>query len=327
MRGTSKIIRGLLLGMGLALAGVQGAQAEIKVGVSDWPGWVAWYVAQEKGFFKKHGADVQLVWFPNYTDSIQALSSGRLDANSQALSDSLAPFAKNLPLKVVLVNDNSAGNDAILARPAIKSIKDLKGKAVALEQYTLSHFLLLQALAKNGMNASDVRIVNMGAGDAAAAFMAGRVDAAAVWNPWVNRIQSSGKGHAIFTSRDIPGLIPDLLVAQQKSIAAHRQDYVGMIRAWFDAVQFIQTQPQAAAKIMAPKVKLPPEEYVKFLSGTRFFDAKLNQQALSPGNTPISLYYSGPVISRFLISQKLLQKVPDMKVHIDTSLYNAAVAK
>ena len=46
------------------------------MGVSDWPGWVAWYVAEEKGFFKKHGADVELVWFPNYTDSISALSAG-----------------------------------------------------------------------------------------------------------------------------------------------------------------------------------------------------------------------------------------------------------
>jgi hypothetical protein len=41
------------------------AVAEVKVGVSDWPGWVAWYVAEQKGFFKKHGADVKLVWFAN----------------------------------------------------------------------------------------------------------------------------------------------------------------------------------------------------------------------------------------------------------------------
>ena len=58
------------------------AAAEVKVGVSDWPGWVAWYVAEQKGFFKKNGADVKLVWFANYTDSIGALSSGQLDANS-----------------------------------------------------------------------------------------------------------------------------------------------------------------------------------------------------------------------------------------------------
>jgi thiazole synthase ThiGH ThiG subunit len=39
------------------------------------------------------GAEVELVWFPNYTDSIQALSAGQLDANSQTWSDTLAPLA------------------------------------------------------------------------------------------------------------------------------------------------------------------------------------------------------------------------------------------
>ena len=61
------------LGLGLALIGASApALAEVKVGVSDWPGWVAWYVAEQKGFFKKHKADVKLVWFANYTDSISA---------------------------------------------------------------------------------------------------------------------------------------------------------------------------------------------------------------------------------------------------------------
>src|SRR3990167_2615927 len=43
----------------MALAAPLPAAAEVKVGVSDWPGWVAWYVAEQKGFFKKHGADVK----------------------------------------------------------------------------------------------------------------------------------------------------------------------------------------------------------------------------------------------------------------------------
>ncbi len=93
----------------LALTAPFPVQAEVKVGVSDWPGWVAWYVAEQKGFFKKHGADVKLVWFANYTDSISALSSGQLDANSQTWSDTMGPLAKGLPLKTILVNDNSGG--------------------------------------------------------------------------------------------------------------------------------------------------------------------------------------------------------------------------
>ncbi len=109
--------------------------------------------------------------------------------------------------------------------PKIKNFADLKGKTIALEQYSISHFVLVNALEKkHGMTLKDVKVTNLAAGDAAAAFMAGRVDAAVVWNPWVNTIQTSGKGHALFTSRDMPGLIPDLLVAQDKAIQTKRKD-------------------------------------------------------------------------------------------------------
>ena len=101
----------------LVTAAPRPALAEVKVGVSDWTGWVAWYVAEQKGFFKKYGADVKLVWFANYTDSISALSTGQLDANSQTWSDTLGPLSKGIGLKVVLVNDNSDGNDALMVGP------------------------------------------------------------------------------------------------------------------------------------------------------------------------------------------------------------------
>ena len=132
-------IRLLLLAMlASGLLHSAGAEAAIKVGVSDWTGWVAWYVAQDQGYFRKYGADVKLVWFANYSDSIAALSTGQLDANSQTWSDTLGPLAKGLPLKVVLVNDNSAGNDALLVGPRIRTFAELRGHKVALEQYSIS---------------------------------------------------------------------------------------------------------------------------------------------------------------------------------------------
>lgn len=225
-RVTSGLVAGVLAASGLLAA--LPARAEVKVGVSDWPGWVAWYVAEKKGFFKKHGADVKLVWFPNYTDSISAPSAGQLDANAQTWSDTMGPLAKGVPVKAILVNDNSAGNDALVVGPKIRSFADLKGKSVALEQYSVSHFVLVNALAKNGLKASDVKIVNLSAGDAAAAFLGGRVEAAVVWNPWIHQIETSGKGRALFTSKDLPGLIPDLLVAQDKAIAGKRKHLVGL---------------------------------------------------------------------------------------------------
>ena len=303
----------------VVLAAPLPAHAEVKVGVSDWPGWVAWYVAEQKGFFKKHGASVKLVWFANYTDSIAALSSGQLDANAQTWSDTMGPLAKGLPLKTILVNDNSAGNDAVVASPKIKSIKDLKGKSVALEQFSVSHFVLATALAKNGMKPADVKIVNLSAGDAAAAFMAGRVDAAVVWNPWIHQIEASGKGKALFTSKDMPGLIPDLLVAQDKAIKGKRKELVGMIQAWFDTVKFINDQPDEAAKIMSKVVSLKPDEYKVFLPGTKFFDAAANQAAMG-SKDPQSLVMVAPSIASFLLEHKLIDGKPDAAKGIDASL-------
>lgn len=300
------------------------ALAEVKVGVSDWPGWVAWYVAEQKGYFKKYGADVKLVWFANYTDSISALSSGQLDANSQTWSDTLGPLAKGLPLKAVLVNDNSAGNDALMVTPKIKSFADLKGKSVALEQFSVSHFVLATALAKNGMKPADVKIVNLSAGDAAAAFLSGRVDAAVVWNPWVAQIQQTGKGRALFTSKDMPGLIPDLLVAQEKAVKDKRKDLVGMAKAWFEAEKFIAANPAEASKIMAKVVSMKPDEYKVFLPGTKFFDAAANTAAFD-AKQPLSLVAVAPSIAGFLTEHKLIEGTPDAAKGVDPSILQDAL--
>jgi NitT/TauT family transport system substrate-binding protein len=316
-----------LLGLAvLGLLSARSANAEIKVGVSDWTGWVAWYVAEQQGYFRKYGADVKLVWFANYTDSISALSTGQLDANSQTWSDTLGPLGKGLPLKVVLVNDNSAGNDAIMAGPKIRTVSDLKGKTIALEQYSVSHFVLFTALARNGLAPKDVKVVNLPAGDAAAAFISGRVDAAVLWNPWISQIQKSGKGHALFTSADMPGLIPDLLVAQDKALQSKRKDFVGMVRAWFDVVAFIHDKPVEATRIMAKVVGMKPEDYQVFLPGTRFFDAQTNRKALDAG-APDGLVSVAPKIADFLLSNKLIDGRPEVRKAIDSTLLEAALAK
>lgn len=301
------------------------ARAEIKVGVSDWTGWVAWYVAQDQGYFRKYGADVKLIWFANYTDSISALSSGQLDANCQTWSDTLGPLAKGLPLKAVLVNDNSAGNDALLVSDRIRTFADLRRHTVALEQYSVSHFVLYTALARNGLTPKDVTVVNLSAGDAAAAFMSGRVDAAVVWNPWIIQIEKSGKGKPLFTSAQMPGLIPDLLVAQQRSIQSKRNEFIAMARAWFDTVAFIRTQPERAVAIMSRVVSMSPEQYRVFLPGTHFFDAAANVEAFDAAS-PRSLVQVAPNIAAFLLANKLIDGQPNAANGVDRSILDAAVA-
>lgn len=153
------LLAALTLCLGL-LAGTSAAHAEIELGLSDWRGWL---VAEQQGCFKKNDADVKLVRFANCTDSISALSARQLDAHSQIWSDALAPLAKGIPLKLVLVNDNSAGNEALMVGPNIKRFADLKGNTIALEEFSALHFMRVIALQKNGMSLKGVKVVNLAA--------------------------------------------------------------------------------------------------------------------------------------------------------------------
>ena len=55
------------------------AAAPLKVAYSDWPGWTAFAIAQEKGWFKDAGVEVELLWF-EYGPSMEAFSAGKVDA-------------------------------------------------------------------------------------------------------------------------------------------------------------------------------------------------------------------------------------------------------
>lgn len=315
-------IAALFLVLGLALA-CKPARPPLKIGYSDWPGWTAWQIAKEKGFFKKHGVEVELVWFPVYTDSLTALNTGQIDGNSSAWSDVLPPLAQGIPLKVVLVNDNSAGNDGLVARPEFKKITDLRGKTIATELGTVDHFLMLQALAKNGMTEKDVQFKNLTVPDAAAAFLAGKVDAAVIWQPWLNNVQKSGKGRLLFSSAEIPGLIPDLLVFRKDAVDQRGEDIQKVVAAWFDVVQFIKSSEPEAVSIMSRVVEQKPEDYKSFLPGTRFFNLEANLRAFENRKDHSSLYGSGQTIGEFLKKVEMIKEVPDHAAAIEPRFVKA----
>ena len=310
------------------------ANGVISIGYSDWPGWTCWSIADKQGFFKKHNVNVKLVWFPNYTDSLNAFAANQVDANCQTWSDTMGPLAQGQQAKVVLINDNSAGNDAVVAGPGIKSMKDLKGKKVATELGTVEQFLLDKALAANGMTEKDIQYVPIKVQDCPGAMIAHQVDAVAVWEPNKSQLLAKLPGsHVIFDSRSLPGQIPDLLVFQSKVVDAHPEQIQGIVDAWYDTLAWWRAHPDDAVKIMADTAKDPgtPAEqiafYKSFVKGTRIFDGVEAQAAFTQSSKATSLYASGPTIAQFLVGQKQIPKVPDYAAAIDPTFIAAAVKK
>ena len=98
---------------------VQNESPVVRLGFSAWPGWFPWQVAQEKAIFATKNVQVDLKWFDSYLDSINALTAQQLEANSQTLNDTISAVAGGADQVIVLVNDNSTGNDKIIVRAGI----------------------------------------------------------------------------------------------------------------------------------------------------------------------------------------------------------------
>ena len=289
-----------LAGSSLTACTKPGNEAPVRVGYSAWPGWIPLKVTEDKGLFKSEGVPVTLQWFDGYLDSINALNAGQLDCNSQTLGDTISSIAGGAELQVVLTNDYSTGNDQIIAAPGIKSVADLKGKRVAAEEGTVDHYLLLLGLKKAGLSAKDITFVPLETGAAAAAFVAGKVDAVGVFAPFTTQALKRPGSTTLFSSKDFPGAISDHLVCRKEFVAKNPEKVQKLVNAWFATLKQIKADPGPSLAIMAERAGVTEAEYKAYDAGTTILTLEQNKQAFKPGDTMQSLPFAAKEIGLFL---------------------------
>ena len=152
----------------------------VKVGVSIWTGWMPIYLMEEKGFLKRraqeYGVEIELKKFKDYLASVQAFTAGELDACAMTIMDALPPADAGIDVAAVLVNDFSKGGDGILVQYGIDG-SNFKGVEILLEEFSVSHYLLLRYLETIGLTERDIKMKNTPGDDAGRAFLAGNAEA------------------------------------------------------------------------------------------------------------------------------------------------------
>lgn len=317
-------IRKALLLVGVMFSSLSiSAQAEpLKIGYSDWPGWVAWEVAIEKGMFKEAGVEVEFEWF-DYVASMDAFAAGKLDAVSMTNGDALVTGATGASNVAIIINDYSNGNDMVVAAPGIDSIKALKGKKVGVEIGFVGHLLLLNALEKNGMTEADVELVNVPTNETPQVLASGDVDAIVAWQPSSGQALTLVPGSTkIYSSADEPGLIYDVLSVSPSSLSANKEAWSKVVDVWYKAVAFIKDPATAdeALSIMAARVGLSPEEYKPFLSGTKILTLEEAKTFYAKGDGFTSIYGSSKIADDFNLKYEVYKEAQDVDAYIDPSL-------
>lgn len=313
----------LLLGLCTAMALLTNASAEpLKIGYSDWPGWVAWEVAIEKEMFKAAGVDVQFEWF-DYVASMDAFAAGQLDAVPMTNGDTLVTGSTGGKGVMVLINDYSNGNDMIVGVPGIESIADLKGKKVGVEIGFVGHLLLLNALEKAGMTEADVELLNVPTNETAQVLASGDVSAIVAWQPNSGQALSLVPGSTkLYTSADEPGLIYDVLAVSPTSLAQRRDDWSKVIDVWYQVVDYINDPKTAdeALSIMAARVGISVEEYAPILAGTKILSLAEAKTLFGQGDGFTSLYGSSKIADDFNLQYGVYEEAQDLSSYIDSSL-------
>lgn len=281
---------------------------KVLLGHASWIGFAPLNLADDMGFFEKHGVDCDIESFESKADSRAALAAGRIQGISTTVDTQVMSRAQGVNLQIVLAEDTSSGGDGISAIKDIKDFKDLKGHTVALDTSGgASYFWFNYLLQQNDMKMNDMKIQNMSSGDAGAAFVAGKVDAAITWEPWLSRAKEAPNGHILIDSSETPGIIVDCLAMDQDFASKYPGTVKGICEAWYDALDYIRTNPEDAYKILMKYTGDDTTDAVAGeLSGVTLYDKEANEK-----------YFGGEI-------QKVAKMASDL--WLDNKLIDSAVS-
>ncbi len=257
-------------------------QQPIRLGTNIWPGYEPLYLAQHLDLIKPE--EFRLIEYPSASEVIRAFRNRSLEAAALTLDEALLLQQDDIPVSVVLVTDISDGGDVIMARKEIGDMTALKGKRVAVESSALGGYVIARALELHGMSLNDIEIRHLEVSAHQAAYSSGKVDAAVTFEPVRTQLLNLG-AHEIFTSKEVPGEIVDVLVVHN-SLLQQTKRLKALIDGWFTALDHLKSQPQSAAAIIASRHKITAAEVLGSFEGLQLPDRRENQRLLA-GDGPL----------------------------------------
>lgn len=246
----------------------------ITVAFNSWVGFSPLYIAKEKGYFKDEGLNVKFKLLEDTAEKHASFASGSIDILATTVDDVVILASKGIKGKIFLSVDMSNGADGIVAVKEIKTLKDLEGRQIAVQPGFVGHFFLLYLLKKNGIPINSVKILPTETGAAGAAFVAGKVDAAVTWEPWLSKAKKRKGAHVLVSSADEPGIIADVMIAREDFVKNHKDLLLKFRRAWFRALNDLMKDRENSLNIVCKAFKIRREDAVEMLKGVHFFTSK-----------------------------------------------------
>ena len=292
-----------------ALAGcVAAPENALRIGTNVWVGSEPLYLARELGYLDP-GA-VQLVEYPSASEVLRAYRNQAIDGMVISLDELFGLAVDGLQPRIILVVDVSHGADAVVGRPNMRTMQDLKGKSVAVESGALGAFVLSRALALSNMQSSDVNVVHLESNEQPTAFEKGQVDGAVTFDPYRAQFLRAG-ATTLFDSTQIPGEIVDLLAVRESAFKKQPKAIQQVLAGWFDAIDYMNNNPKDAARRMGIRQQTSGEQFLEAQQGLHVPSRDENLSML--GGPAPALAVTGRKLMTLMVDAKLLRSPLDIE--------------
>ncbi|KXS36787.1 MAG: NitT/TauT family transport system substrate-binding protein [Halomonadaceae bacterium T82-2] len=242
---------------------------------SIYAGWMPWSYADTQGIIDKwadkYDIDIDLVQVNDYIESINQYTSGNVDGCAMTNMDALTlPAASGVDSTALIINDYSDGNDGIVLKDS-DDLADIKGRKVNLVQFSVSHYFLARALESVGLTERDIETVNTSDADIVAIYPNDDIEAVVTWNPQLSAIDGLDNSHVVYTSKQIPREILDMMVVNTDTLAANPDFGHALVGAWYEVMETMEAGDEQALSQMAEAAGTDLAGYRNQLAATHLY--------------------------------------------------------
>jgi NitT/TauT family transport system substrate-binding protein len=322
MKGLAIVLVVVIAAFSLAACSTSSTSKDpIKLAYNLWIGSAGVFVADEKKLFSEAGVEVEMVQFASPTEAVQALISGEVDVALTTMDTAVmlkGSESKEDPFKAFYVNDLSNGADGIIAKSDISSVKDLKGKNIAVTVGAVNHFLLTHALTEAGMKADDVNIVNMAPDLTGSSLIAGKVDAAVAWEPFLSDAISKGN-KLIYSSADAPELIVDVMVTKASMLKDRKDDLVKLVDGINKGIAYYEENEGEGSEISAKVLGANADSVKEMKKGVKLISFEESKRMMTTDVDKLKQTIEN--INDFFIENEVIKEPANPDDLIDGSLF------
>ncbi len=226
-----------------------------------------WYLAQDAGFYRKNGLEVELIFIPSTTTSVASFLAGDIPVGNASGGGVASADAAGASLVLVGCFLNTLPYELVV-QESIKSPEDLKGKSIGISRVGSSSDVAAQALIKGlGLEPNkDVPILQVGgAPERAAAFRTGRI-AGFPSPPGVIHLAGHMPHRILISTADFPKRFDFPYICAtttRRYLASHKDTVRRVLMALIEATHFFKTHKDEAKKILAKYSRQNNEDYLE----------------------------------------------------------------